>query len=128
MVVALWWLAGRDFHTLGLRTRAEPSWRFWLGATAAIGLAVAVVCVGYLLVTEEYKRLSFAGPIGRWPTVIVSGAIFGLIHIVNGVAGPDNVVAGYFFAWAFLRSGSIALPTAMHAGGNLVVALLQPTI
>lgn len=163
VVVALWRLAGRDFDTLGLRIRPEPSWRYWVKAAAMIGLAVSVVCVGYLLVTGEYETFAISGPdsdtwmveipdaclfaptfeeliyrvalcstlvawIGRWPTVFVSGGIFGLIHIANGVAGPDNFVAGYFFAWAYLRSGSVAVPIALHAGGNLVVALVAPSI
>jgi membrane protease YdiL (CAAX protease family) len=66
--------------------------------------------------------------IGRWPTVFVSGLVFGFIHIANDVAGPDNFIAGYFFAWAYLRSGSLAVQIAMHAAGNLVVALLQPAV
>jgi membrane protease YdiL (CAAX protease family) len=30
-------------------------------------------------------------------------------------------------AWAYLRSGSVAVPLVMHAGGNLVVMLLRPS-
>jgi hypothetical protein len=159
----LWRLAGRDFDTLGLRVRANPSWRYWLGATALIGVAVSVVIVGYVLVTGEHETMSLRGPdvetwmavvpsaclfapvfeelvfrlalcstlvvwIGRWPTVFVSGALFGAVHFVYDNAGPDNFVAGYFFAWAYLRSGSIALPIGLHAAGNLVVALVNPSI
>jgi membrane protease YdiL (CAAX protease family) len=160
-VLALWWLAGRDFETLGLRTRVEPSWRFWVGAGVAIGLAVGVIVAGYVLVSGRYHDLWFGLPdadtwrvrlpdacifapvyeelayraalcstllpyLGRWPTIFVSGAIFAAVHFAYGTAGPDNFVAGYFFAWAYLRSGSVAVPMALHASGNLLAILLQP--
>jgi uncharacterized protein len=161
-IVVMWRLADRDFDTLGLRTRVEPSWRFWAVAAALIGLAVGLAGAGYLLATGAYQRLSFNAPdadtwlarvpdaciyapvfeelvfrvalcaalvpwIGRWPTVIVSGAIFGLVHITNGVAGPDNFIAGYFLAWAYLRSESLTVPIALHAAGNLIIVLLAPS-
>ncbi len=34
---------------------------------------------------------------------------------------PDNLVAGFFVAWAYLRSETIVIPIALHALGNLVV-------
>jgi membrane protease YdiL (CAAX protease family) len=161
VVIVLWRLAGRDFDTLGLRMRIEPSWRYWVVASALIGLAVSGIITGYLLATGDMGDLRFGSPdldtllvevpsacvfapvfeelvfrvalcstllpwIGRWGTVFVSGAIFGLAHFVYSNAGPDNFVAGYFFAWAYLRSGSVAVPIGLHAAGNLVVALLQP--
>jgi membrane protease YdiL (CAAX protease family) len=161
-ILVMWRLAGRDFDTLGLRLRVEPSWRFWAVAAAGIAIAVGVAGAGYLLATGRFQHLSFSAPdsntwmsrlpdaciyapvfeelvyrvalcsalvpwVGRWPAVIVSGAIFSLIHIANGVAGPDNFIAGYFFAWAYLRSGSAAVPMALHAGGNLIGVLVHPT-
>jgi membrane protease YdiL (CAAX protease family) len=160
-IIVMWRLAGRDFDTLGLRMRAEPSWRFWVVATVLIGIVVGLVAAGYVLATGRYEHLSFAAPdsktwldelpnaciyapvfeelvfrvalcsalvawVGRWPTVIASGAIFSLLHIAYGVGGPDNFIAGYFMAWAYLRSGSVAVPMAMHASGNLLGVLLHP--
>jgi CAAX protease family protein len=161
-IIVMWRLAGRDFDTLGLRMRVEPSWRYWVIATVLIGLVVSVVGAGYVIATGKYEHLSFAAPdsstwldripngciyapvfeelvfrvalcsalvpwVGRWPTVIASGAIFSLVHITYGVGGPDNFIAGYFMAWAYLRSGSVAVPIAMHASGNLIGELLRPT-
>jgi membrane protease YdiL (CAAX protease family) len=161
-ILVMWRLAGRDFDTLGLRMRVEPSWRFWAGAAVLIAIVVGVAAAGYVLATGKYEHLALHAPnadtwlvripdaciyapvfeelvyrvalcsalvpwIGRWPTVIASGAIFGLVHITYGVGGPDNFIAGYFFAWAYLRSGSVSVPIAMHAAGNLIAVLLHPT-
>ena len=37
----------------------------------------------------------------------------------TAIPGPDNLIAGFFLAWAFLKSGSIIVPLALHALGNL---------
>jgi membrane protease YdiL (CAAX protease family) len=55
----------------------------------------------------------------RW-TIIVSGLAFALVHILRGNPGPDNLIAGFLLQWAFLRSGTIVVPIAFHAGGNLI--------
>lgn len=60
-----------------------------------------------------------------WVAVVLSGAIFAGLHFVYGNPGPDNFLAGYFLAWTYLRSGSILLPVALHALGNLCVGLIQ---
>lgn len=61
---------------------------------------------------------------GRWPAIIVSGLVFAWLHFVYGNPGPDNFVAGYVLAWAFLRSGSLAVPIVLHALGNLFVLIV----
>jgi membrane protease YdiL (CAAX protease family) len=161
-IVALWWLAGRDLDTLGLRLHVDPTWRYWTIAIALIALAVGAIIAGYLVAIGAHDELSFTAPdastwlvdvpdaaiywpvleelvfrvalcsalvawIGTWPTVFASGAIFAAVHFVYGNPSPDNFVAGYFMAWAYLRSGSVAVPLAMHAGGNLIIVLLRPT-
>jgi membrane protease YdiL (CAAX protease family) len=59
--------------------------------------------------------VSAVGP--RW-AIVIDGAGLAALHFVYGMAAPDNFVGGYFFAWVFLRSGSIALPLALHIGAN----------
>jgi uncharacterized protein len=87
-------------------------------------------CIFYPVLEELLYRVILCSVlvawIGKWPTVFVSGMIFGLVHVMYGVAGPDNFVGGYFLAWAYLRSGSVTVPIAMHSGGNLLVLLVQP--
>ena len=35
----------------------------------------------------------------RWTAVVISGAAFGYLHVRYGVAAPNNVAAGFVFAW-----------------------------
>jgi uncharacterized protein len=58
---------------------------------------------------------------GPSAAIVASGLLFGALHVLYGNPGPDNLVAGFFFAWAFLRSGSILVPIALHSLGNLCV-------
>jgi membrane protease YdiL (CAAX protease family) len=51
----------------------------------------------------------------------LSGITFGMLHILNGNAAADNMVAGFFLGWAFLKSGSIVVPIVLHSLGNLCV-------
>ena len=60
----------------------------------------------------------------KWPTIAVSGLAFGVLHVLYGNPGPDNILAGYVLAWAYLKSGTIWLPVVYHALGNLTVYLV----
>jgi uncharacterized protein len=53
-----------------------------------------------------------------WGTICVSGMIFGALHVLYGNPGPDNLIAGYFLAWAYLKSGTIIVPVLLHSLGN----------
>ncbi len=60
-----------------------------------------------------------------WGTIFVSGMIFGALHVVYGNPGPDNLIAGYFLAWAYLKSGTILVPVVLHSLGNLCVLVMH---
>ena len=51
--------------------------------------------------------------------------LFGLLHVVYGNPGPDNLVAGFFLAWSFLKSGTIVVPVVLHSLGNACVFVAQ---
>lgn len=55
---------------------------------------------------------------GQRGTIAVSGIIFAAVHLLGGRASPENLIAGFLLAWAFLKSGTILVPIAMHSGGN----------
>ena len=53
--------------------------------------------------------------------IILSGTVFALAHLVGGNPGPDNFIAGFILAWAFLKSGTLLIPILLHFAGNLCV-------
>jgi CAAX protease family protein len=55
----------------------------------------------------------------RW-TILVSGLAFGALHVLYGNPGPDNLIAGFFLGWAYLKSGSVLVPMILHSLGNLI--------
>ncbi|HLA85235.1 MAG TPA: type II CAAX endopeptidase family protein [Thermoguttaceae bacterium] len=62
------------------------------------------------------------GPVGA---ILLSGSLFAAIHFTYGNPGPDNFVAGFILAWAYLKSGSILVPMTLHALGNSVAWAAQ---
>ena len=60
-----------------------------------------------------------------WGTIFVSGLIFGALHFLYGNPGPDNLIAGYFLAWAYLKSGTIFVPVVLHSLGNLCALVMH---
>jgi membrane protease YdiL (CAAX protease family) len=77
------------------------------------------------LVEEPVYRTLLCVPLvaalGRWPTIVVSGGVFGYLHFRYGNPSPDNFFAGYVLAWAYLESRSLLLPIIFHAAGNAIV-------
>jgi membrane protease YdiL (CAAX protease family) len=85
------------------------------------------MCVVYPLLEELTFRAALCTPLaavaGPWPAVLFSGATFAAVHFLYGNPGIDNFIAGYFLAWAYLKSGSILVPILFHALGNFVILL-----
>jgi membrane protease YdiL (CAAX protease family) len=48
-----------------------------------------------------------------------------ILHVLYGNAGPDNLIAGFFLAWAYLKSGTILVPVVLHSLGNVGVLLAR---
>jgi membrane protease YdiL (CAAX protease family) len=64
--------------------------------------------------------LALAG-LGTRPIIAISGLTFGGLHMAYGNAAPDNLLAGFLLAWAYLRSGTAWVPIALHALGNAII-------
>ncbi len=60
-------------------------------------------------------------------TVLGSGLIFGLAHLLNQnvqlLGAVNTAIWGCLFGYAYIRSGSLWLPTGIHYGWNLALAL-----
>ena len=86
-------------------------------------------CVAAPIVEEGVYRFALCLPVaaaaGKWPAILVSGAAFAALHFVAGNPSPDNIVAGFLFAWAFLESRSLLVPIALHSLGNLCVGAVR---
>ena len=88
-----------------------------------IGLAFLRMCVFAPVVEEATYRLALCVPLAillrPWGAIVVSGVAFGGLHVAYGTPSPENLVGGFFLAWAFLKSESIAVPVLLHSVGNL---------
>ncbi|HVW00323.1 MAG TPA: CPBP family intramembrane glutamic endopeptidase [Planctomycetaceae bacterium] len=90
----------------------------------------ALLMLVYAPVIEElvYRSLlCFAlQPVaGTKVIILISGTVFAAMHWVYGNPSPENQLGGFLLAYAYLRSGTIAVPIAMHSAGNAVALIGQ---
>ncbi|WP_197446696.1 CPBP family intramembrane glutamic endopeptidase [Tautonia plasticadhaerens] len=106
-------------------------WRLPVQAVAPsqVGPALLRMCVFAPLLEESLYRVALCVPLARavgpWAAVTASAAAFGLLHVAYGHPSPENLLGGFFLAWAYLRSGSVFVPVALHAIGNLLILIGQ---
>jgi membrane protease YdiL (CAAX protease family) len=97
--------------------------RGYIGHPSQIGQLFIWMCVYAPLSEEAVYRLAICPAAIAWfgpkTAIAVSGVAFALAHVLGGNASPENQIAGFLLAWSFLRSGSIAVPIALHFLGNL---------
>ncbi|MFG0334681.1 MAG: CPBP family intramembrane glutamic endopeptidase [Maioricimonas sp. JB049] len=86
----------------------------WLITMVVYAPVVEEVVYRVLLTAALLPVLGFRG------TIVASGVLFAAIHITACRPGPDNLVAGFLLQWAYLKSRSVTVPLAMHAGGNFI--------
>ncbi|MFN0196102.1 MAG: lysostaphin resistance A-like protein [Planctomycetaceae bacterium] len=90
---------------------------------------IVYMCFTVPILEEAIYRLllcgSLASTVGNWPTIAISGGVFGGLHVIYGNASPENLVGGFFLAWAFLKSETILLPLLLHSLGNFIVFCAQ---
>lgn len=60
----------------------------------------------------------------RW-TILIGGLTFAALHWSYGNLAPNHAFAGFALTWAYLRSGNLFVPIALHALGNLAVCALH---
>jgi len=97
-----------------------------------VGDSFVWMCIQAPLIEEPIYRLVVCVPcvvlLRPAGCIIACGLLFSLLHAFYGNPSPDNAVAGFFLVWAFLRSGTILLPLALHSLGNLCVLILSVLI
>ena len=91
-----------------------------------------LIAQGFLVViaapiSEElfFRGFLFGGLRNRisfWPAALISGVIFGSIHLVGGSSEviPPLAVFGVLLAWLYERTGSLGPPIMMHALQNAI--------
>lgn len=102
-----------------------------LGADEDSALLVTVIA-GILIapVTAFCEEIFFRGLIFGgirqtrpfWFAALLSGAIFGLLHLTAGDLGValQLTILGVIFAWMYERSGSLWVPIALHTVNNTI--------
>ena len=89
--------------------------------------------VEMLMLAPLFEELLYRGALctalmgvgGRALAVAGGGLAFAWLHWFGGVLGPDNLLAGFLFSWAFVRSRTLLVPVAFHCFGNLAVIVLN---
>ena len=64
---------------------------------------------------------------GRWPAIVLSAAIFAGVHLIDWqarAAVPGLFLIGIVLGWVAMRRGDLSLAIPMHAGINLLAAIL----
>jgi membrane protease YdiL (CAAX protease family) len=87
-----------------------------------------VMCMEAPLLEEFLYRLIVCVPLAirsERIAIVGSGLLFAGLHFLYGNPSPENFVAGYFLAWCYLKSGTILVPIAFHAGGNAIALGFQ---
>ncbi len=114
VVFGFCWATGLPFYVPRFDPRISEVWDWGVSG-----------CTTVPVVEEGVFRFALCVPLARWlgatQTIAISGMVFALAHFVGGNPGPDNFVAGYLLAWAFLKSGTLLVPIILHGLGNLCV-------
>jgi membrane protease YdiL (CAAX protease family) len=73
---------------------------------------------------EGFRGVRGLGGRGAFiPAILISSAIFGLVHLLNPRAGLLSVIVisviGAMFGLAYVKTGQLAMPMGLHAAWNL---------
>ncbi|TLN15308.1 CPBP family intramembrane metalloprotease, partial [bacterium] len=59
--------------------------------------------------------------LGLWPSLIITSAIFALLHYATGSLPLAQLAGGVIFSLAYEYSGSVMAPLLVHAAGNFAI-------
>ena len=108
---------------LGLLQYQIPARYNYISHPSQVWPLFVLMCVVAPTTEEIVFRVAICPPITAWlgpkAAIAISGVTFAAVHALSGNPGPDNLLAGFILAWAFLKSGTLAVPMALHSLGNL---------
>lgn len=101
-------------------------WRSVVPLSLAFGFTITkVICVGIYeeLITRGYQLTNLRESIGAPAAVIVTSAIFALLHLTTEHSSALSVIGlfvnGILFAVAALETGRLSFPIGLHIAWNL---------
>lgn len=97
-------------------------------AFAAVLTFLAIVVLAPVCEETLFRGLFFGalrGSLGFWPSALISGVLFGAIHLTNGDLSVAVLLAffGVLLAWLYERTGSLGPPIALHTLNNSIAIL-----
>ena len=112
-------LIARALDDLGLKSMSQG---LDVGLNSPMGFATSllVAAVGPGICEESLFRGAIQGVLerkGKWFGVIVTAVLFGLVHMMLGLAIPTAVM-GFFYGWVVIRTGSILPAMVAHFANN----------
>lgn len=89
-----------------------------------VALGILVILAAPFAEELFFRGFLFGGLRGRmslWPAALVSGLLFGLVHLPGGVLQvPPLAVFGVLLAWLYERTGSLGPPIFVHMIQNAI--------
>jgi membrane protease YdiL (CAAX protease family) len=95
---------------------------------------LALLALGGLAIQTFAEEFAFRGYLTQGllagtrriiPTVLISGALFGAMHIPNGLPqAVSATVFGVVLAWIAIRTGGLAFTSGLHLANNLFGAVV----
>ncbi len=109
---------------LGALLPGTPQERSWFGAiSVGAGVSEELCFRGFLL----YYLAAYLPNTPTWERVLAAAIVFGLAHIYQGWKPAIGTgVLGLILAGLYLLTGSLLLPTVVHAAIDLRVLLIFP--
>ena len=85
------------------------------------------------IIEELIFRKAFRDAIkGKWPFILISGLVFGLMHVLGNVSNWVDVLyiipygaLGSAFAMSYYKTDTVFTPIAFHMFHNIVLVLVS---
>lgn len=105
---------------------------FHVSTVGAIASGLVIVVIGPIAEETFFRGFLFGSlraSMPMWPAALISGALFGLIHLSTGDFSvvPPLALLGILLAWLYARTDSILPSIAVHVVNNALAFTLLVT-